>query len=168
MSPRHNDEDVLDQIHDRLHDIATELRIIQSVVMVKEPGTRETADAYDGLRKQVVTAAASRRSHLGQLAQMSTALSRATSLDDLRPQLEEWMQQAGLMALATVPEGHGAQELFEDVDGEGLTGATAIEVVEPAVIDNSNGSLVKLGRARRVAGGEPEGQIADQPKEQAT
>lgn len=141
----------LDGVSERLGRLEHQAELIKTVLIVKEPNTMHAANAFDGLRKQVVAAAAERRSHLAQLATMAVALRRARSLDDLVPQLREWMEQAGVVEVSDVPPGSLVQDIYEDLDGAGLAGAEAIDVIEPAYVDNSTGVVLRLGRARRVA-----------------
>lgn len=122
---------------------------VTGVLMIKDPGALQAAESYEGLRKQVVAAASSRRTHLGQLAAMAVALQRATSLDDLRPQLKEWMTQAGVVEVRNQRDGHQLHELFESLDGTPLAGT--IEIVEPAYVDDVTNAIVRLGRARGVS-----------------
>jgi hypothetical protein len=140
----------MQEIADRLLRLEHEAELLRTVFVVKEPNTSIAAEAYEGLRRQVAAAAAERRSHLVQLAAMASAVGRATSVDDLRPQVREWMAQADVTELNGVPPGAHVQDLFEDLGGEGLAGADAIEVVEPAYVDAKTGAVVRLGRARRV------------------
>lgn len=143
--------ELLERLDQRLARLEQEAELLRTVFIVKEPDTGYAAAAYEGLRKQVIAGAAERRSHLVQLAAMATAVRRATSADDLAAQVAGWMAQAGVAELTEVPPGAQPQDLFEDLDGPGLTGAGAIEVVEPAYVDAVTGVAVRLGRARRAA-----------------
>ncbi|MGY2126960.1 hypothetical protein [Blastococcus sp. SYSU DS0617] len=138
----------LQEMSDRLQQLEHEAELIKTVLVVKEPGTVHAANAYEGLRKQVIAATGERRTHLAQLAAMAVAVARAGSVDDLRPQVREWLQQAGVVEIWAVPEGAPAQDLFEDVDGGSLEGVSDLEVGEPAYIDANTGALLRLGRAR--------------------
>lgn len=143
------DELLLD-LQQRIKGLEHQAELIKTVLIVKEPNTVQAAQSYEGLRKLVVASAAERRSHLTQLVAMSVAVSRATSVADLVPQVQEWMEQAGVAALAELPAGHEASHLFEDVAGLGLDGP--MEIVEPAYVDIQTGSVLRLGRAQRAAG----------------
>jgi hypothetical protein len=145
-----NDEvaSALREVSDRLRQLEHDADLIKTVLVVKEPQTVHAANAYEGLRKQVIAAAGERRAHLAQLAAMAVAVSRAGSVDDLRPQVRDWLQQAGVAEIRTLPEGAPPQDLFEDVDGGSLEGVTRLEVSEPAYVDANTGALLRLGRAR--------------------
>lgn len=140
----------LDEVSERLTRLEHAADLIKTVLMVREPETIHAANAYDGLRKQIVAASGERRSHLGQLTAMAVALSRATDVADLRPQVEEWLRQASIVELWNVPKGHRAQELFEAPDGGNLEGETRLEVHEPAYVDSVTGVVLRLGRAHAL------------------
>jgi hypothetical protein len=148
----------------RLGELEHQAELIKLVLTVKHPDTKDAAQAFDGLRKQITAATAERRSHLTQLVAMSVAVSRATSVDDLVPQVREWMEQAGVREVTELPPGTPAYELFEDVDGNGLDGE--IETVEPAYVDRETNALLRLGRARKR--GIPRGTADQQPNEEVS
>lgn len=143
--------ELLRDVVQRLIRLEHEAELMRTVLIVKEPGSVLAADAYEGLRKQIVVAATERRSHLAQLAAMAVALRRATSVDDLVPQVRDWVAQAGMVEAHEVLPGWQPHDLFEDLGGNGLSGADAIEVVEPAHVDPKTNTVVRLGRARRRA-----------------
>jgi hypothetical protein len=125
-----------DQMHERLRDIDIAL-------IVREPGTARAAEAYEGLRKGVATAARERRQHLAQLVEFVDAVERGATVETLRRRCEQWCLEAGLERRADV-----VPEWFSVVEGEG----PVLEVVEPAWVDGTSGQLVKQGTARRVPG----------------
>ncbi|MGQ0631647.1 MAG: hypothetical protein ACT4P1_11425 [Sporichthyaceae bacterium] len=138
-------EQVLLDLLERMKAFEQEAEQIKNILIVKDP-SRIAAEAFDGLRKAVLAGAAERRSHLVQLVTMSVAVSRATSVDDLVPQVQEWMEQAGVQAMFALPAGQRASDYFDDLGGAGLAGP--IEVVEPAYVDTQNDSVIRLGRAK--------------------
>lgn len=128
--------DLQDQMHERLSEINIAL-------IVREPGTARAAEAYEGLRKSVATAARERRQHLAQLVEFVDAIDRGATMETLRQRCEQWCVEAGLERRSDkVPE------WFSVVEGEG----PVLEVVEPAWIDATSGQLVKQGTARRLPG----------------
>jgi hypothetical protein len=131
---------------DRVKGLEHEAELMRTVLVVKEPGTVQAAQTFDGLRKQILASAAERRSHLAQLVAMSVAVSRASSVADLVPQVQDWMAQAGVTEVREVPRGVDPMDLFEDLCGKGLHGV--LEIVEPAYVDAETGALLRLGRAR--------------------
>jgi hypothetical protein len=145
------EERLLQELLERVKGLEHEAELVRTILIVKEPNTVHAAEAFEGLRRQVIASATERRSHLVQLASMATALSRATSLDDLKPQLNEWMEQAGIDVLGTIPDGAVAGDYFDDIGGTGLEGT--IEIVEPAYIDSKTAQPLRRGRARRTSDG---------------
>lgn len=139
---------VLQEVSDRLLRLEHQAELIKTVLIVREPETVHAANAFEGLRKQVVAAAAERRSHLNQLVSMAVAAARATSVGDLEAQVAEWLNQAGVRELHDVPDGARPQDVFENLEGASLEGATSFEVVEPAYVDERTGMLLRLGRVR--------------------
>src|SRR3954463_14095573 len=83
-----------------LMELKAELETLKTALIVMDPKVSTSADAYDGLRKQIAFAASSRQAHLVQLAQFSRALRRGASTEALSNLVEEWLQQAGLEARA--------------------------------------------------------------------
>jgi len=158
---------LLESIDERLRELEHKADVMEKVLLIKEPGTPIAAEAFEGLRKQVVNAATARRHHLVQLATIAVAVRRATSVDDIEPQVREWMQQADVLEVFNLPPGARPQDLFEHVDGGDLAGADEIECVEPAYIDAKTGVVLRLGRASpatkspELASGEADAEAGD-------
>jgi hypothetical protein len=119
---------------------------IETVTMVREPGTAAAADAYEGLRKQVIAAVSARTTHLSQLAQWDVALRHGASPADLAEMLDRWFEQAGLVKLADPADPEFAR-CFEFVDDRP---GGPVEVLEAAYVDRTTGRLVRPGRARHA------------------
>jgi hypothetical protein len=143
--------ELLGDVRDRLTQLEHDADLIKTVLIVKEPTSSLAADAYDGLRKQVIVAAGERRAHLSQLAQMDAALARGGSVEDARRLVRDWMQQAGVVAVAQAPDGTPVSDLFEVLTSNGVADGQSVEVVEPAYLDGATGAVLRLGRARPVA-----------------
>jgi hypothetical protein len=114
---------------------------IEIVTVVREPNTTVAADAYNGLRKQVIAAAGERQAHLAQLAAFDVGLRAAQSAEELASLVREWMTQASL-ARVDDPRTEGAFEVV----GEG----DAVVVVHPAYVDAQTGRVVRSGIAERT------------------
>ena len=125
---------------DALRDMAQLLDRIWVALIVRDPGTSLSADAYDGLRKQVAAAAQQRFAHLVQLAQFREALERSADVASLRNLVAEWMEQAGL----DLVDDPGRPELYEVVAGSGA----AREVIAPAFVDRATNRVIKQGTAK--------------------
>ncbi len=122
---------------DRLDDVHELLRRIDTALIVRDPGTARSAEAYEGLRRQVVAAASDRRKHLVQLTEFAEAVRRGDDHEALRSRVEEWLMQANI-AVVTDPAVEGAFEIV----GEGTGG---IHVHQPAYIDGATGTLIRKG-----------------------
>lgn len=138
---------ILQRIHDRLEQLDRRMDRIETIVMVREPQTPVAAEAYEGLRKQVVNSASSRMAHLSQLMQWHAAIVQNAAPQDLTEMLGSWFQQAGLQLVtdADLPE---PERYFEFIDDR--TGGP-VEVLEPAYVDGVTGRVVRPGRARRLS-----------------
>ncbi|MBB5873174.1 hypothetical protein F4553_006608 [Allocatelliglobosispora scoriae] len=128
--------DVLDRRADKM----------ETILMVREPSTVAAADAYEGLRKQVVNAVSERLTHVSQLVQLDSALAHGADVEQLQKLTDSWFEQAGVTRI-TDPRHPQRGTLFDLVsDGGG-----AFEIIEPAYIDSLTGRVIRLGRARRLA-----------------
>ena len=126
-----------------LMELRAQIETLKTALVVMDPKVSTSADAYEGLRKQVAAAASSRQAHLGHLAQFCRAIRRGAERDQLQGLVDEWMQQAGLAAV-TNPNA----ELYEILEGE--AGVGHLEVLSPAYVDPLTTSLVAMGQARWV------------------
>lgn len=131
------------QRRDRLDAAIELLQRIDAALVVRDPGTARSADAYEGLRRQVLAAASDRRKHLVQLTELNEALRRGDDVAALRSRTEEWLLQANVDVLHDT----AVTEAFEFV-GEGDGPAT---VIRPAYVDGSTGALIRQGLAERTA-----------------
>jgi hypothetical protein len=125
----------LDAMQESLHKI-------ESALVVRDPGTARSVEAYDGLRKQIGAAMRHRRQHLVQLTLMAEALDRGADNDSLRSMVAEWASQAGLRRWTDPTPLH----FFETMGGE----ASSYEVAVPAWVDEQGEEtiLVKAGLLR--------------------
>jgi len=136
----------LEEMSGRLQELERTSELIKTVLMVKDPEALQAAAAYDGLRKQIVAAVAERRYHLAHLSAMAVAVSRGTDIADLRPQVAEWLRQAGVAEVWEVPEGRLDRDFFEVIGRATLGGDLVIKVIEPAYIDMQTSVVVRMGR----------------------
>lgn len=140
----------------RLAEIERQLDRVYTALVVRDPGTPLSADAYEGLRKQVVASAQARTTHVAQLAEFDVALQRGASADDLRQLSSQWLQQAGVVRVedADVPEA------FEATVAPGTE--TVVEI--PAYRDTATNRIVRQGRLCEV---HPETSATSQPESAA-
>lgn len=122
-----------------------QIETLKTALIVMDPRVTTSSDAYEGLRKQVAVSASSRQAHLAQLAQFTRALQRGASSSDLASLVDQWSQQAGLIA---VTDPNTNPDLFEVLEGEAGVGTP--EMLSPAYVDQQHGRLVAMGEARWV------------------
>ena len=101
---------------------------IEIVTVVREPNTSLSADAYNGLRKQIIAAVGERNAHIHQLAQFDSALRAGSTPDELSALVGQWLSQASV-------------ETLEDLDVEG-----AFDLVGPADAHRAPGHPARLRR----------------------
>ena len=132
------------ETHKAVDDIDRRMDKFEVVLMVREPSSTAAAEAYEGLRRQVIGASTERWAHLAQLAQFDAALRYGADGATLRTMVEDWIEQAALDRVAdpSHPQGSLLFELVEDLGG-------ALEIVEPAYQDRTTGRVVRRGRTRR-------------------
>src|SRR5947199_206120 len=131
-----------------LHEIEALERIersvekIEIVTVVREPNTGMSADAYDGLRKQVIASASERSAHLIQLAELDAAVRSGAGSADLAALAREWLGQASLVAVDD-PKVDDAFELVGPDDAPGR------HVLRPGYVDALTGRVVRAGLLER-------------------
>lgn len=123
-----------------------QLDLIHTALVVRDPGTSVSAEAYEGLRKQVIAGATARQAHVAQLAEFDVAIRRGASLSDLQALVRQWLDQAGI-TLLEVPE---PRDAFDSAVPDG----TDAEVEIPAYINTVTNQLVRQGRLRERSNGE--------------
>ena len=127
------------------------LNRLDSAVVVRDPGNTRSAEAYDGLRKQITQSGKNHRTHMAHLLSLSDSLERGADIDLIRDRVNDFMNEIGLQRTTDTSMEH----VFEIVEGEG----SGLECIEPAVIELLDGGTyapVRLGKARRIKGPEPE------------
>jgi hypothetical protein len=134
----------LERFEARQEAMLAQIGHITTALIVREPGTALSANAYDGLRKQVSIAARDRRQHLARLVELMEAIDNGATPETLRRKCEQWCHESGLESVTDVSgsEAHW----FRIVEGDG----PAVEVLTPAWVDTEVGHLIQRGTARRV------------------
>jgi hypothetical protein len=143
------------KIDSELSGIRTDLELIRTILMIREPATVQAAEAYEALRRQVIAGAAERNSHLQQLARLDAEVNRGASDDAIRQLLRDLLAEAGLHRINEVEVGN--EVAFDEVGGRG----DGWRVVEPAYYEDTGQGqprLIRTGKAERVANAS-----ADQP-----
>jgi hypothetical protein len=126
----------------RFEAIEHKLDLVYTALVVRDPGTSLAAEAYEGLRRQVIAGAQERNAHLAQLVEIDLAARRGVSAHDLKGLSTQWMSQANLVAI----DDPSQRDLFEG----SISGDANVEVVEPAYVDAANGRLMRQGRLRET------------------
>ena len=133
---------------------------METVLMVREPSSSAAAEAYEGLRRQVVTTASDRRAHLAQLAEFELAVRGGAKPDQLLKMIDAWSDQAGLVRHTRLDDGD-VDLLFERV-GDPTDPPT---VIRPAYLDRASGQVVRQGRIRHNPATEPAPPADSEPEE---
>lgn len=136
----------LDQLQATLDEVATIANRVEVALVVRDPGTARSIEAYEGLRKAVTSAMRERRQHLIQLVQISESLDRGATPESLRDLTNEWCSLAGLVRWDDTSQ----PDYFQVLEGEG----SVLEPISPAWVDTSDPSapvLIQPGTARRRA-----------------
>jgi len=119
------------------------------ILMLKEPETSRAAEAYDGLRKQVMYGAQDRQLHLAHLAQIDAAVRRGESNEALGLLLRDCLGRAGLQVMTTAT---GRQDLDVELFADFGSGS-GVEIAEPAYVLSVEGrevQVIKQGVARKT------------------
>ena len=117
--PKKGESDMRKRIDNELAGIRSGLELIKTVVMIREPATGLAAEAYDGLRRQVIAGAAERNCHLQQLARLDAEVTRGASIEALQKLLRDLLAEAGLHRMNEVEVGFEGD--FDDLGGKGDT-----------------------------------------------
>ncbi len=139
----------------RLINIESLLQRIDAAIVVRDLGSTRAADAYEGLRKQIVQSGKSHRTHTAHLLSLADSLERGADMELIRDRVSDFMEELGLKRIYDT----GDSELFELKEGEG----SGLECIEPAIVEQlADGKryVVRQGIARRVPGPpEPENKL---------
>ena len=138
---------LLRTLRENVAEIRQMVSSINTALIVREPGTALAADAYEGLRRQVASAASDRRAHLIELVRIQEALDNDVSIESLQRLVAGWSEQAGLRRWED-PEPREFFEIIGDGDGD-------LELVQPAWVAGEPAELVKPGLLQRSAAASP-------------
>jgi hypothetical protein len=133
----------IDAVEKLLDKLDRSMERVELVTVVREPNTGISADAYNGLRKQVIAAVGERTAHLNQLAQFDSSLRAGASAEELAALVREWLGQTSV-ELIEDPAVEGAFELVGPEDAPGR------RVIRPAYVDRVTGRVVRGGIVERV------------------
>jgi hypothetical protein len=129
----------LAHIEDELDRIGRAIDKIEVATIVRDPSSALSAEAYDGLRRQIVAAAGERTAHLYQLAVFAQVADRFGG--ELAPLVREWMEQSALVRVE-----HYDERCVDVLGGNG----SDYRMVRPAFVDGVTGRPIIMGQAERV------------------
>lgn len=135
----------------RIERIELLLHRLDSAVVVRDPGSARSVEAFDGLRKQVIQSGTNHRAHIAHLLSLSDTLNRGGNLELLRDRVNDFLAEVGVMRTSDT----SLTDLFEVEGGSG----NGLECVEPAIVerlDDGRLSLIRYGKARRIEIPEPD------------
>ena len=132
------------RLYQQLATLDERLAGIEGMLLLKDPGAARAADAYEGLRRQIVGSSAERTAHLVHLAQFDAALRAGEPPGALALLATDLLAQAGLERCDD-PARPGAFDISPGAEGEDL------RVVEPAYVETHTGRVVRRGRAAAPA-----------------
>lgn len=148
----------IDRIFGQLDQLDRRAEKMEVILMVREPAAGVAAEAYDGLRKQVVAAVTERMAHLTQLVQLDATLTAGADADTVGKMVRGFVEQASLERVtdAEHPDRNMLFEMVEDLGGG------RHEVLEPAYVDAVTGRVIRRGSMRRVGPPDPSRQSGPQ------
>lgn len=141
----------------RLINIEGLLQRLDAAVVVRDPGSTRAAEAYEGLRKQIIQSGKSHRTHTAHLLSLADSLDRGADMELIRDRVNDFMAELGLRRIYDT----SIAELFEIIEGEG----PGLQCIEPAVVEqleDGKSSVVRQGKARRVPGSPESSEIVNQ------
>jgi hypothetical protein len=135
--------DQVNKIEEKTSHLEKQVGRLDALLVVRDPGSALSADAYTGLRKQIATLASDRRRALVQIAKISAAAQQPeTTLADINLLLEELRNEENLIAI-TDPTKIEYYECGMDPGGSTLTVTTPAYGVEI----NEDFKIVRKGTA---------------------
>lgn len=142
--------EVVDRISGQLDQLDRRAEKMEVILMVREPTVGAAAEAYDGLRKQVIAAVGDRTAHLKQLAQLDAALAAGAGADAAAKLVRDFADQAALERVTNAehPDRNLLFEIVEDLGGD-------YEVLEAAYVDAKTGRVIRRGSMRGSAPARP-------------
>lgn len=138
----------------QLHQIENLLQRLDAAVVVRDPGNARAAEAYEGLRKQLIRSSTNHRSHIAHLLSLSDSLKREASMELIRDRVSDFLAELGVKFISDYSH-PDLFEIVETVHGE----AHSFEVLESAVIEHmDDGSIMAIrpGKVREIQGPAPE------------
>lgn len=134
--------------------------ILELYLTVRDPGTSMAAEAYDGLRKLLISANKGTQTHLAHLAGLHKVANTADSLGPVQAKIDEYMSQMGVFPV----EDTSQVDLFQVSGGKG----TRLVVDTPAYVAHGGDGrpvLVQQGVAHYEEDSSIHEQLASEPSQ---
>ena len=129
----------------QLRNIENLLQRLDAAIVVRDLGNARSADAFEGLRKSILVAAKSRRTHISHLVSLDESIRNGGSLDLVKARLGEYLNELGIERLTDLRH----LECFDIVgDPEG-----EVEILESAVVERAEDgklTILRVGKAKRT------------------
>lgn len=130
----------LQRIIDKQEESDALLRRIDAALVVRDPGSARSADAFEGLRRAVIQASTQRRAHISHLLTVLDAVNNGATTEMLEMRITDLLSELGVFAVRDPAQ----QDLFNPTDGE----VSDPEVVEPAwiqMVGEDTSHLIRKG-----------------------
>lgn len=136
------------------------LERIDATLITRDPGSARSAEAYDGLRKQLNQASKNRRIHVSHLLSLSDSIERGAEYELVKDRVSDFLVELGISRSSDLSR----PDFFEVKGGTGeYLKCTVPAIVE--TLDDGTISLVRLGEAERTSEssiGQPLKHVADE------
>ena len=122
------------------------LERIDAALINRDPGIARSAEAYDGLRKQLNQASKNRRIHVSHLLSLSDSIERGAEYQLVKDRVADFLLEVGISSSTDLSR----SDFFEITGGSG----EYLKCTTPAIIetlDDGSVSLVRLGEAERTS-----------------
>jgi hypothetical protein len=122
------------------------LERIDVALVTRDPGTARSAEAYDGLRKQLNQASKNRRIHVSHLLSLSDSIERGAEYELVKDRVSDFLVELGISRSSDLSR----PDFFEITGGSG----DYLKCRIPAIVetlDDGTVSLVRLGEAERTS-----------------
>jgi hypothetical protein len=122
------------------------LERIDAALITRDPGSARSAEAYDGLRKQLNQASKNRRIHVSHLLSLSDSIERGAEYELVKDRVSDFLLELGISRSSDLSRA----DFFEITGGSGdYLKCTVPAIVE--TLDDGTVSLVRLGVAERTS-----------------
>jgi hypothetical protein len=115
---------------------------METILLVREPTSPAAAEAYEGLRRQVLVSRTERTAHLNQLVQFDAAMRGGAGGEVLASMVDGWVTAAGLDRCFE-PDRSAPERFVVLADGGGPP-----QVIDPAYIDSNSSQILRQGTVR--------------------